>query len=200
GQVEEDLSGVLLVGTRREQRTHDGTCVCRSSDVKTANAAYTSQTCPEPTCGYVSSDNRHGDRFHCRNPHWECNWQGDADYVAAMNLMVRIDDPEIVRFTPYQEVKKILDERFLRRMESRTGARSVPEGIIGNGARGVCRRGCYRSRQDPKQTTVRCHGSGRQRCCRSPESSPHGEDWGDSAAGERKEKECIGMPMFSGAG
>ena len=45
--------------------------------VETANAAYTSQTCPDPSCGYVSKDNRKGDRFHCRNPYWECNWQGD---------------------------------------------------------------------------------------------------------------------------
>jgi len=45
--------------------------------VETANAAYTSQTCPDPSCGYVSKDNRKGNRFHCRNPYWECNWQGD---------------------------------------------------------------------------------------------------------------------------
>ncbi|MHB8190235.1 MAG: zinc ribbon domain-containing protein [Ferrimicrobium sp.] len=59
------------------------------SDVKTANAAYTSQTCPDPTCGYVHKDNRHGDMFHCRNPYWECNWQGDVDHVAAMNIQVK---------------------------------------------------------------------------------------------------------------
>jgi putative transposase len=101
------------------------------SDVKTANAAYTSKTCPNPDCGYVSRDNRKGDRFHCRNPYWECNWQGDADHVAAMNLKTRIDDPEIHRFTPHIEVKKILDDRFLRRRESRTAggdASPVPSG------------------------------------------------------------------------
>jgi len=91
------------------------------SDVITANAAYTSQTCPDPDCGYVSRDNRNGDRFHCRNPYWECNWQGDADHVAAINLTTRINDLEIHRFTPHIEVKKILDARFLRRKESRTG-------------------------------------------------------------------------------
>ena len=57
--------------------------------------------------------------FHCRNPYWDCNWQGDVDYVAAMNLLNRIKDREINRFTPYREVKKILEERFLRRLESR---------------------------------------------------------------------------------
>jgi len=35
------------------------------SRLETVNAAYTSQTCPAPTCGYVHKDNRHGDRFHC---------------------------------------------------------------------------------------------------------------------------------------
>ena len=108
---------------RRAVHTYVG-----GSDVKTANAAYTSQTCPDPTCGYVHQDNRHGDSFHCRNPYWECNWQGDADHVAAMNLMARIDDHEIVRYTPYTEVKQILNSRFLRRMESRTGGRDASPG------------------------------------------------------------------------
>ena len=95
------------------------------SEVKTVNAAYTSQTCPDPNCGYVEAQNRDGDRFHCRNPHWECNWQGDADHVAAMNLKTRINDCEIHRFTPHMEVKKILEDRFLRRMESGRGGQLV---------------------------------------------------------------------------
>jgi hypothetical protein len=57
--------------------------------------------------------------FHCRNPYWDCNRQGDADHVAAMNIKSRIEDRAINQFTPHKEVKKILDERFLRRMESR---------------------------------------------------------------------------------
>ncbi len=102
------------------------------SHVKTVNAAYTSQTCPDPACGYVSKDNRHGDRFHCRNPYWDCNWQGDADYVAANNLFKRIDDPDISRFTPYIEVRKILDNRFKRRLESRTGGQHDVLPVEGN--------------------------------------------------------------------
>jgi len=104
------------------------------SDVKVVNAAYTSQTCPDPDCRYVSQDNRNGDRFHCRNPYWECNWQGDADRVAAMNLKTRIDDQEIHRYTSHIEVKKILGNRFQRRRESRTGggdASTVPSGQMG---------------------------------------------------------------------
>ncbi|SHE91890.1 Putative transposase DNA-binding domain-containing protein [Ferrithrix thermotolerans DSM 19514] len=90
------------------------------SDVRVVSAAYTSQTCPDPHYGYVSQDNRSGDWFHCRNPYWECNRQGDADHVAAVNLKTRINDPEIHRFTPHIEVKKILDARFVCRRESRT--------------------------------------------------------------------------------
>ena len=96
------------------------------SEVNTANAAYTSQTCPDPDCGYVSTNNRNGDRFHCRNPYFECNWQGDADQVAAMNLKSRVDDLEIHRHTSHTEVRKILEGRFLRRKESRTGGTGVP--------------------------------------------------------------------------
>jgi putative transposase len=44
---------------RLEFRTQAG-----GSRLETVNAAYTSQTCPVPTCGYVHKDNRHGDRFH----------------------------------------------------------------------------------------------------------------------------------------
>ncbi|WP_276962705.1 zinc ribbon domain-containing protein [Ferrimicrobium acidiphilum] len=73
------------------------------SGMKTVNAAYSSQTCPDPGCGYVHRDNRHGDVFHCRNPDWECNWQGDVDHVAAMNIASRIEDRQINRFTPYRE-------------------------------------------------------------------------------------------------
>ncbi|MEX6428568.1 zinc ribbon domain-containing protein, partial [Ferrimicrobium acidiphilum] len=107
-------------------------------DAERANAAYTSQTCPEPTCGYVSRDNRQGDRFHCRNPYWGCNWQGDADHVAATNLLSRLTDRQIGVYTPYTEVKTILDERFRRRKESRVGARVVPQGTAGNGVHGAC--------------------------------------------------------------
>ena len=105
---------------------------------ETVNAAYTSQTCPEPTCGYVSRDNRQGDRFHCRNPYWDCNWQGDADHVAAMNLLARLADREFGVYTHCTEVKTILDERFRRRKESRVGARIVPSGTTGNGVQGAC--------------------------------------------------------------
>ncbi len=59
------LPRICSTGMRSENQ---GRMVVHASiggvDAKTANAAYTSQTCPEPTCGYVSGDNRQGDRFH----------------------------------------------------------------------------------------------------------------------------------------
>lgn len=98
---------------RLEFRTEAG-----GSRLETVNAAYTSQTCPVPTCGYVHRDNRHGDRFHCP----VCGWDGDADVVAAMNLLSRRDDPEIRLWTPKAQVKSILEARFRRRKETRANA------------------------------------------------------------------------------
>ena len=39
--------------------------------------------------------------------------------MAAINVLARIDDPDISRFTPTHEVEKILLGRFQRRLESR---------------------------------------------------------------------------------
>ncbi len=68
---------------------------------------------------------RNGDLFHCRNPYWNCNWQGGADKVAAMNLMAITSDREITLYTPYRDLKNLLDIRFQRRLESRTGDAGV---------------------------------------------------------------------------
>jgi putative transposase len=91
------------------------------SRLETANAAYTSQTCPNPTCGVVHKDNRHGDRFHCL----ACGWDGDADVVAGMNLLSRLNDAEIHLWTPKEQVKAILEVRFRRRKETRKHAANV---------------------------------------------------------------------------
>jgi len=81
---------------------------CQQNGVLLAevNAAYTSQTCP--FCGYVHQGNRKGDTFHCLN----CGREGDADYFASLNILSRLDDPDIDRYTPYREVRRILVERF----------------------------------------------------------------------------------------
>ena len=82
-------------------------------DHQTVNAAYSSQTCPK--CDFVQSDNRKGDRFLCGH----CRFEGKADQVAGMNLERRVDDREIRRYTPYRQVKAILQARFQRSMEVR---------------------------------------------------------------------------------
>ena len=74
---------------RLEFRTRAG-----GSRLETVNAAFTSQMCPDPACGFVHKDNRHGDTFHCLH----CGWDGDADVVAALNLLTRKDDAEIRRW------------------------------------------------------------------------------------------------------
>ncbi|WP_369084382.1 zinc ribbon domain-containing protein [Ferrimicrobium acidiphilum] len=162
------------------------------SGIQTVNAAYTSQTCPDPTCGYVHRDNRHGDVFHCRNPYWECNWQGDVDHVAAMNIKSRIKDRQISRFTPYTEVKKILDERFLRRMQSRVGARIVPLGTTDNGVRDTCvENGATahgRALSIPRQRKLDV--GGKQPSTR-PSFVPVDRAEHSKAAGERRQERCI---------
>lgn len=105
---------------RLEFRTEAG-----CSRLETVNAAYTSQICPNPTCGFVHKDNRHGDRFHCL----ECGWDGDADVVAGMNILQRLDDPEIRLWTPKEQVKAILMERFRRRKETPLVGTRLPAGL-----------------------------------------------------------------------
>ncbi|WP_428994700.1 zinc ribbon domain-containing protein [Ferrimicrobium acidiphilum] len=162
------------------------------SGIKTVNAAYSSQTCPDPTCGYVHSGNRHGDVFHCRNPYWDCNWQGDVDHVAAMNLLNRIEDHQINRFTPYREVKKILDERFLRRLESRVGARIVPLGTTGNGVRGTCvEDGATAHGRTPSILRQPKLDVGGGQPPTRPSSVPVDRAEHAKAAGERRQKRCI---------
>ena len=88
------------------------------------NPAYTSQTCFP--CGFVDSKNRKGNQFQCLN----CRHVSDADWMAATNLKSRYFDRDITRYTPYRAVKKILLERFHRRLEtesSGTVSGRIPE-------------------------------------------------------------------------
>lgn len=68
------------------------------------NAAYTSQVCS--WCGCFGT--RSGDIFHCPN----CSREANANYNAARNTLQRYNDPDIGLFTPFREVKRILEERF----------------------------------------------------------------------------------------
>ncbi|CAB3390223.1 transposase [Kyrpidia spormannii] len=78
------------------------------TDPGPVNAAYTSQTCPCPGCGWVDGKNRNGDSFRCQ----KCGYEGDADHVAATNVKGRLRDQEITKYTPHKEVKRILLKRY----------------------------------------------------------------------------------------
>jgi putative transposase len=86
------------------------------------NPAYSSQTCPVPTCGLVHPDNRRGDTFQCL----QCGHRDDADRVAAINLKARAFDPEIRLWTPKARVKEILLRRFYARLERDDSSIVVP--------------------------------------------------------------------------
>jgi transposase len=75
----------------------------RRASVQLVNCAYTSQM--DSRYGVFMGE-RCGESFHC--------FDGDvldADHNAARNILARMGDREIQRFTPYAEVKAILLER-----------------------------------------------------------------------------------------
>jgi len=78
----------------------------RGSAVVLVNPAYTSQIDSRNGC---LLGKRQGDRFHCVD--------GEvlqADQNAARNVLARLTDPDIERFTPYRQVKAILQARTER--------------------------------------------------------------------------------------
>ncbi len=78
----------------------DSVCTQRKAKHVLVNAAYTSQM---DSANGLLQGKRVGDKFYREN--------GDvlqADYNAALNVRARLDDPEISRFTPYKEVRRIL--------------------------------------------------------------------------------------------
>lgn len=78
----------------------DGVCTQREATHVVVNAAYTSQM--DSLTGLLEGK-RVGDRFYRVN--------GDviqADHNAARNVLDRMHDPEITRYMPYQEVRRIL--------------------------------------------------------------------------------------------
>ena len=81
----------------------DSVCTQRCAKHVLVNAAYTSQM---DSANGLLQGKRVGDRFYREN--------GDvlqADHNAALNVLARLDDSEIDRFTPYREVRRILLER-----------------------------------------------------------------------------------------
>ena len=78
----------------------DPVCEQRNARHVLVNGAYTSQM--DSTNGLLEGK-REGDKFYRAN--------GDvlqADHNAALNVLARLDDSEISRFTPYKEVRRIL--------------------------------------------------------------------------------------------
>lgn len=78
----------------------ESVCTQRKARHVLVNAAYTSQM-DSPTGSLQGR--RVGDKFYREN--------GDvlqADHNAAMNVLARLGDSEITRFTPYKEVRRIL--------------------------------------------------------------------------------------------
>ena len=75
----------------------------RGSTLVHVNAAYTSQACHQ--CGAFGR--RAGDRLHCTR----CGVVWHADVNAAINVLQRHGDPDIILHTPYRVVKRILQER-----------------------------------------------------------------------------------------
>ena len=76
--------------------------VCEQRDAKhiLVNGAYTSQM---DSANGLLEGKREGDKFYRTN--------GDvlqADHNAALNVLARLEDSEITRFTPYREVRRIL--------------------------------------------------------------------------------------------
>lgn len=78
----------------------DSVCEQRNAKYTLVNGAYTSQM--DSTNGLLEGK-REGDKFYRAN--------GDvlqADHNAALNVLARLDDSEVSRFTPYKEVRRIL--------------------------------------------------------------------------------------------
>lgn len=93
----------------------DNVSARRSASVVLVNAAYTSQTCS--TCGAFGT--RQGNAFYCTS----CGVELHADQNAAKNVLSRLHDPQIDRWTNFKKVKSILIERFSRPVET------VPPGL-----------------------------------------------------------------------
>jgi transposase len=78
----------------------DSVCEQRNAKHVLVNGAYTSQT---DSINGLLEGKREGDTFYRAN--------GDvlqADHNAALNVLARLDDREISRFTPYKDVRRIL--------------------------------------------------------------------------------------------
>lgn len=86
--------------------------LCSSQGIKMVdvNPAYTSQFCPRCGAHFSERKGAHHETAVCPN----CG-EMNANTAAAVNILRRIDDKEITLYTPYQSVKKILEERYAKK-------------------------------------------------------------------------------------
>ena len=107
------------------------------------NPAYTSQTCPNPGCGYVDRRNRKAQpEFECKY----CGYTRNADVVGARNVRARSSDPKLANpYTRRKDTLHLLVGRFLRNLpepevERFSRPHSRAEGLLaGNPYQGVYR-------------------------------------------------------------
>ena len=83
--------------------------ICDKYNIKyqDINPAYTSQYCPQCGRKFKERTGKHHELTYCTN----CGWM-NANTAAAKNILKRKDDKEISLYTPYKQVKKILDNRI----------------------------------------------------------------------------------------
>lgn len=84
----------------------------RDSLLKQVNPAYSSQICR--ICGLVHKDNRKREKFKCLF----FQHGTPSDWMAALEILRRENDPEIFLWTPKRQVRKLLLQRFRRSLES----------------------------------------------------------------------------------
>jgi IS605 OrfB family transposase len=129
----------------------------RGSHLVAVNPAYSSQLCP--SCGFVDSKNRNGDRFRCAR----CAHSGAADQVAALNLLARARDARLACWMSPAQVRAVLDEQFKRRLEAaepaKAGAVATVSGQTSDVASTATRasRGRVRPHSGESATCARMH-------------------------------------------
>ena len=107
------------------------------------NPAYTSQQVHP--CGHLGIPR--GKNVYCQTA--GCPQQGivyDTEINAARNILARATDPEISRYTPTREVKRILTRRAGTVENCPTTTQAATNTIGG---------GCERNNKLPKRTTTR---------------------------------------------
>jgi hypothetical protein len=112
----------------------------RGSAVTLVNPAYTSQQVHP--CGHLGI--RRGKNVYCQTA--GCLQQGivfDTEINAARNILARATDPQISRYTPKHEVKRILTERAGTVENCPTTTQATTSD------------GCERNNKLPKRSTMR---------------------------------------------